>query len=60
MIDERAVYREETARWYQSGQEFSTPGVLATSYPEAFEMLYGHSITIPPPVRSPHRETTTA
>lgn len=60
MTEERAVYREETARWYQSGLEFKTTGVSATSYPEAFEMLYGHSITIPPPVRSPHRESALA
>ena len=56
MNEERAVYRDETSRWYQQGLEFKTPGVVATSYPEAFEMLYGHSITIPPPVRSARKE----
>jgi hypothetical protein len=50
---ERAVYRDETARWYKSGEEFKTPGVIASSYPEAFEALYGHSMPMPPPVRAP-------
>lgn len=56
MSDQRVVYRDETARWYQSGQEFKTPGVVATSYPEAFELLYGHPVPMPPPIRSPRRE----
>lgn len=56
MNDDRVVYREETAKWYQSGLEFKTPGVVASSYPEAFEILFGYSIQIPPPVRSPRRE----
>lgn len=53
---EQAVYREETGLWYRIGFEFKTPGVTATSYPEAFEMLYGHAMVIPPPVRAPRRE----
>jgi hypothetical protein len=57
---ERAVYREETVRWYKSGEEFKTPGVVADSYPEAFEMLYGHPQVIPAPVRAPRREPTLA
>jgi hypothetical protein len=52
---ERAVYRDETARWYQAGFEFKTPGVVASSYPEAFQLLYGHSMPIPPPVRATRR-----
>jgi len=53
---ERAVYRDETARWYKTGEEFKTPGVVAGSYPEAFELLYGHAPVIPPLVRAPRRE----
>ena len=56
MSEDRVVYREETSRWYQSGQEFKTPGVIAASYPEAFELLYGRSVQIPAPVRSSHRK----
>lgn len=54
---ERAIYRDETARWYKNGEAFKTPGVVATSYPEAFELLYGHSPIMPPLVRAPHRST---
>jgi hypothetical protein len=57
---ERAVYRDETARWYKTGEEFKTPGVVADSYPEAFEMLYGHAPFMPPSVRAPRREPTLA
>lgn len=57
---EQAVYREETGRWYQIGLEFKTPGVVATIYPEAFELLYGHAAVIPPPVRAPRRESSLA
>ena len=57
---ERAVYREETARWYKSGEEFKTPGVVAISYPEAFEMLYGHSMLLPVNVRAQHKESVFA
>ena len=60
MILERAGYRDETARWYKNGEEFKTPGVTATSYPEAFELLYGHSPFMPPSVRAPHRDTVLA
>jgi hypothetical protein len=56
----RAVYREETSLWYKTGEEFKTPGVVATNYPEAFELLYGHSPFMPPSVRAPHRETVLA
>jgi hypothetical protein len=52
MIEDRIVYREETSKWYKSGEEFKTPGVVADSYPEAFQMLFGRSPSIPPPVRS--------
>lgn len=55
---EQAVYREETGLWYQIGKEFKMVGVAAVSYPEAFELLYGHAIVIPPPVRAPRREAT--
>ncbi len=55
MTEDRVVYREETSRWYQSGYEFKTPGVTASSYPEAFELLYGRSVQIPAPVRT-HRK----
>ena len=54
---EQAVYREETGRWYKVGSEFKTPGVIAMSYPEAFELLYGRALVIPPPVRAPRRES---
>lgn len=60
MNDERAVYREETGRWYQSGKEFKTPGVVATSYPEAFEILYGHSMPMPLNPRAQHKESVFA
>ncbi len=56
MNDDRVVYREETAKWYQSGLEFKTPGVTASSYPEAFELLYGRSVQIPAPVRAYRKE----
>lgn len=54
---ERAVYREETSKWYQNGKEFATEGVVADSYPEAFELLYGHHPWVAPLVRAPRRET---
>jgi hypothetical protein len=54
---EQAVYREETGLWYQIGKEFKTVGVVAYNYPEAFEKLYGHAVVIPPPVRTPRRES---
>ena len=60
MNPERAVYRDETSRWYRIGEEFKTPGVVADNYPEAFEMLYGHAPFIPPSVRTPRREPTLA
>jgi hypothetical protein len=56
MIDQRAVYREETARWYRNGEEFKTPGVVAINYPEAFEMLYGAPPVIPPQPRAQRRD----
>lgn len=55
MIDKRVVYREETSLWYRNGEEFKTPGVVASSYPEAFEILYGHSMPIPVPQRAQRR-----
>lgn len=58
--NERVVYLEETARWYKSGEEFKTLGVVATSYPEAFEMLYGHSMPMPVNVRAQHKESVFA
>jgi hypothetical protein len=56
MNEERVVYRDETSLWYRVGFEFKTPGVTASSYPEAFELLYGHAMPMPPLVRAPRRE----
>jgi hypothetical protein len=50
---EHAVYNEETHQWYRQGTNWD--GVTADTYPEAFERLFGHSVSIPPPVRSPRR-----
>jgi hypothetical protein len=51
---ERAVYNEELGQWHREG-EHPFEGVTATSYPEAFEKLFGHPVPIPPPVREPRR-----
>jgi hypothetical protein len=56
MTEERVVYREETSLWYRQGEEFKTPGVYASCYPEAFYILYGHGMPPPTVVRAPHRE----
>jgi hypothetical protein len=57
---EQVVYRQETAKWYMIGQEFVTEGVVAYSYPEAFELLYKHPHVVAPLVRSHRRETVLA
>jgi len=50
---EHAVYNEETGEWYRQGTNWD--GVKAATYPEAFEMLFGHPVQIPPPLRSARR-----
>jgi hypothetical protein len=50
---EHAVYNEETGEWYRQGTNWD--GVKAATYPEAFEKLFGHSVPITPPARSPRR-----
>lgn len=69
-MDEHAVYNAETGRWYRQGEGLNvqvikkgetpqpfTEGVVASTYPEAFEMLYGHPVYILPVVRAPRRES---
>lgn len=69
-MEEHAVYNAETGRWYRQGESLSvqvvkkgeTPrpfsgGVVASTYPEAFEMLYGHPVPITPVTRAPHRDS---
>lgn len=56
-MTEQAVYNTETSKWYRQG---CCPGfneVEATSYPEAFELLFGHPAPIPAVVRSPRRSS---
>lgn len=50
---EHAVFNEETGEWYRQGTNCN--GVKAATYPEAFELLYGHPIPIPLPQRAPRR-----
>ncbi len=51
---EHAVFNEETGLWYQADKKWYE-GVKAATYPEAFELLYGHSEPIPPQQRAPRR-----
>ena len=66
---EHVVYNEETGLWYKHDASPLTVRIVsrgekleplvsakAMSYPEAFEMIYGHGPFIPPPVRAPRRE----
>ena len=55
-LTEHAIYREETALWYRLGDVCGI-GVVADTYPEAFEKLYGHPVVIPPPARAPRKES---
>jgi len=65
---ERAVYCTEEDRWYKQGDDpwtvrdipadrVVTPiiSVIADTYGEAFELLFGHAVVIPAPVRSARR-----
>lgn len=67
---EHVVYNEETGLWYKHDASPLTVRIVskgekleplisakASTYPEAFEMIYGHAPIIPPPVRVPRRET---
>ena len=69
-MSEHAVYNADDGKWYRAEDGFSirdvkkgeparefVPGVIAATYPEAFELLYGHPVPIPPPVRAPRRES---
>ena len=53
-VMERAVFNEELRQWHREG-EHPFEGVTASSYPEAFEKLFGHPMLIPPPRRTPRR-----
>jgi hypothetical protein len=66
---EHVVYNEETGLWYKYDSNPFTVRIVskgekleplisakAMSYPEAFEMIYGHAFVIPPSVRAPRRE----
>ena len=66
---EHVVYNEEMGLWYKHDSSPLTVRIVgkgeklvplvsakAMTYPEAFEMIYGHSPFIPPPVRAPRRE----
>lgn len=53
---ERAVYDEVKDLWFRSGDSHNlNPGIAATSYPEAFEKLYGHAPITPPLERAVRR-----
>lgn len=67
---EHVVYNEETGLWYKHDSSPLTVRIVsrgekleplvsakASSYSEAFELIYGHAPFIPPPVRAPRRET---
>jgi hypothetical protein len=69
-LTEHAVYNAETSRWYRQGESLTvhvlkkgenprqfTEGVIASTYPEAFELLYGHPVDIPANPRAPHRDS---
>jgi hypothetical protein len=58
-MSEHAVYNADDGKWYRAEDGFSifVSGVIAATYPEAFELLYGHPVPIPPPVRAPRRES---
>jgi hypothetical protein len=66
---EHVVYNEETGLWYKHDASPLTVRIVgkgeklvpfvsakASTYPEAFEIIYGHALVIPPPVRAPRRE----
>jgi hypothetical protein len=57
---EHVVFNEETALWYRHDDHNLMTGITADTYPEAFEMLYGHAVLIPAPVRTPHRASVEA
>lgn len=52
---ERAIYDEDTKQWHRPDDPHQLRPVIASTYPEAFEKLYGHAPVIPPPQRAPHR-----
>lgn len=65
---ERAVFCEEENRWYKQGDDPWTVrivsvgdvlkpifSVVASTYNEAFELLFGHPIEIPVAMRSARR-----
>ena len=68
-MEEQAIYNSEDGKWYRLGDDYlsvravekGTPvrpfveGVRAMSYSEAFEMLFGHPVVIPPVERSARR-----
>lgn len=59
-MSEHAVYNAETSRWYKQediNRTLVVEGVVASTYPEAFEKLFGHPISIPPVTHAPHRES---
>ena len=64
-MTEHVIYIEETARWYREGATplnvrvcapgeklLPLPSTEAATYAEAFEILYGHPMVIPPVMRS--------
>jgi len=53
-MNDVAVFNAEDGLWYKQGQTWG--GVQATTYPEAFEKLYGKCPHIPPPVREQRRK----
>lgn len=60
-MQETAVYNAETSRWYKQediNRTLVVDGVVASTYPEAFEILFGHPVPIPAVTRAPHRESS--
>jgi hypothetical protein len=59
-MQETAVYSADTSRWYKQEDinwTLVVEGVVASTYPEAFELLFGHPVQIPPVTRAPRRES---
>jgi hypothetical protein len=59
-MTEFAVYNTENGKWYKQediNRTMVVEGVIASTYPEAFEILFGHPVPISAVTRAPHRES---
>lgn len=59
-MTEQVLYNSETSQWYRPDDPHQIYAVVAATYPEAFEKLYGHAVVVPPVVRSPRRHSEVA